>query len=72
MNGENLSVLLRGQFDFDINFRTKLDPNREINEAAQGNELAMQAFDEFHGFITQAKNEIQRGIVFDLHGQVDF
>ena len=51
--------------------RTKLDPNREINEAAQGDELAIDAYNTFHGYISAAIEAVGgRGILFDLHGQV--
>lgn len=43
--------------------RTKLDPNREIVEAAQENIYAEQAWRDFQGFI-----ETARQIVVDAHG----
>eukprot|EP00092_Neocalanus_flemingeri_P005247 GFUD01005641.1.p1 GENE.GFUD01005641.1~~GFUD01005641.1.p1 ORF type:complete len:286 (-),score=52.26 GFUD01005641.1:390-1247(-) len=49
--------------------RTKLDPNRDINEAAQGNPKAEQAWRDYHGFIDEAKEKEGLGIVIDLHGQ---
>ena len=49
--------------------RTKLDPNREVNEAAQGNAEAVQAYETFHGFIETASEAVGRGVLFDLHGQ---
>lgn len=52
--------------------RRKLDANREIVEAAQGNELAAQAWAEHHDFIDQACEAAVRqfGVAFfiDLHG----
>lgn len=52
--------------------RTKLDANREINEAAQGNIFAERAFDEFHFYINSAREEIiskySTGFLFDIHG----
>jgi hypothetical protein len=52
--------------------RTKLDPNREIVEAAQGNEFAEQAWEEYHGFIQAAREtaeaEFGFGFVVDVHG----
>ena len=52
--------------------RIKLDPNREIVEAAQGNSYAQQAWYEFQGFIETAKRavaaEYGRGFYIDLHG----
>ena len=48
-----------------------MDPNREINQAAQGDPLAIEAYNEFHGSIEAAISSIAgRGILFDLHGQV--
>ena len=52
--------------------RIKLDPNREIVEAAQGSPFAENAWDEFHGFIETARawveNELGSGLYVDLHG----
>jgi hypothetical protein len=52
--------------------RTKLDANREIIEAAQGNMFAERAFDEFHFYINSAREEIiskySTGFLFDIHG----
>ncbi len=52
--------------------RTKLDPNREIVEAAQGNVWAEQAWNEYHGFIEEARDSIAaqhgKGMYVDLHG----
>ena len=53
--------------------RSKLDPNREIKEAAQGNPDAVRAWEEYHAFIKQAREAVtkQHGIAFliDMHGQ---
>ena len=49
--------------------RLKLDPNREINEAACGNAEAEQAWHDYHNAIADAKLAIGRGILFDIHGQ---
>lgn len=51
--------------------RTKLDANREIVEAAQGNADAVQAWNEYHAFIDQAMTmalSTGRGFYIDLHG----
>lgn len=57
--------------------RAKLDPNREIEEAAQGNPYAEQAWREFHGWIRIARESIQgaygangagEGLYLDMHG----
>ena len=52
--------------------RTKLDANREVVEAAQGNGEAIQAWNEYHGFLEQATRDVVarggRGIYVDLHG----
>ena len=52
--------------------RRKLDANREIVEAAQGDPLAGQAWEEHHGFIEQAcAAAVEKyGVAFliDLHG----
>ena len=63
--------------------RKKLDPNREIGEAAQGDAIAEQAWWAFHNFVQDAQTRVisamgsvenlygyegARGILFDLHG----
>ena len=52
--------------------RIKLDPNREIVEAALGNAEAETAWGEWHNFVqnakNQAKNTFGRGLLIDLHG----
>jgi hypothetical protein len=52
--------------------RKKLDPNREESEAAQDDQLAINAWNEYHGFIDTALaiSELQYGWGFfiDLHG----
>jgi N-formylglutamate amidohydrolase len=52
--------------------RSKLDANRDLAEAAQGNESAEQAWQEYHAFIETACDAAVRqfGVAFliDLHG----
>ena len=52
--------------------RVKLDPNREIIEAAQGNVFAEHAWEEFQGFIEVARKTVTSdfggGMYFDMHG----
>ena len=52
--------------------RIKLDANRDIGEAAQGNASAETAWREFHEFIEAAKDAVVddfgRGLYIDLHG----
>ena len=55
-----------------FDFRSKLDPNREILEAAQGNTLAKKVYREFHSAISEAKKTVKRGVIFDFHGQVKY
>jgi len=51
--------------------RTKMDANREIGEAAQGNPYAEQAWTEYHAFIQDAKDSVTadwgEGHYFDFH-----
>lgn len=53
--------------------RSKLDPNREIKEAAQGDPVAEQAWHDWQGFIVKAKTRLMEqfgvGLYIDLHGQ---
>jgi len=52
--------------------RIKVDCNREIKEAAQGNAEAERAWREFHAFIGQARESVVDrnggGLYIDLHG----
>jgi hypothetical protein len=52
--------------------RTRLDPNRDIEEAAGGNSFAETAWNEFHNYIDTAISEIEKrfnkGLYIDLHG----
>lgn len=52
--------------------RSKLDANREIVEAAQGNTFAEIAWREFQGFIEAAREDVRtrfvNGFYIDLHG----
>ncbi|CAN5871120.1 hypothetical protein BH23GEM9_BH23GEM9_28680 [soil metagenome] len=52
--------------------RKKIDANREIIEAAQGNPEAERAWHQFHGFIEAARailvDRQQPGFYIDLHG----
>lgn len=52
--------------------RTKLDPNREIEEAAQGNPFAENAWEEFQGYLDVAAGLVTgtygSGLYLDLHG----
>lgn len=52
--------------------RSKLDPNREIEEAAQGNPYAEQAWREFHEMTRTARATVWgafgEGLYLDIHG----
>lgn len=52
--------------------RTKLDANRDLNEAACGNESSGQAWTEFHTYLDSATAIVARksgkGLYIDLHG----
>ena len=48
--------------------RTKLDPNREIEEATQADPFAENAWEEFHGYVEQARTAVGEGMYFDMHG----
>lgn len=51
--------------------RSKLDPNREIEEAAQGSPFAEYAWTEYHEWIARARTAIAsrgEGMYFDVHG----
>jgi len=53
--------------------RSRLDPNREIEEAAQGNDTAIEAYNAFHDSIKHAiKNfDGKPGFLLDFHGYGD-
>lgn len=52
--------------------RKKLDPNRALDEAADGDSLAERAWREYHGFIDTAKQDVTKawgaGLYLDIHG----
>ncbi|MDX1913190.1 MAG: hypothetical protein SFV22_16975 [Saprospiraceae bacterium] len=52
--------------------RRKLDANRDLPEAADGNPAAATAWHEFHAFVESAKNQVfpafGKGLYLDLHG----
>ncbi len=52
--------------------RLKLDPNREVVEAAQGSAAAELAWSEYHGFVDTASETMEAahgsGLYLDLHG----
>lgn len=52
--------------------RRKMDGNRNIDEAADGDPLAEQAWNDFHGFINASKTCVTqtfgKGFFVDLHG----
>lgn len=52
--------------------RSKLDPNREIKEAAQGDPIAEAAWHRFHDAATRACEQVRKkhglGLLLDLHG----
>ena len=52
--------------------RVKLDANRDLAEAAQGDAEAEQAWQEYHRFLTEAKGAVTQryaaGLYLDLHG----
>jgi len=51
--------------------RSKMDPNRVIADAAQGDEEAIEAFNTYHGTIKEAKKSFggKPGLLIDFHGQ---
>lgn len=52
--------------------RTKMDANRDLAEAACGNEFADKAWNEFHNYLDSAAANVTRksgkGLYIDLHG----
>jgi hypothetical protein len=52
--------------------RRKLDPNRDLPEATQGNALAEHAWREYHGFLEHARTRLEGehgvGFYIDVHG----
>ncbi len=52
--------------------RKKLDANRELDEAAEGDKIAEKAWLDYHGFIDAAKQEVTAswgaGLYLDVHG----
>ena len=50
--------------------RDFVDVNRPVGEGAQGDETAEAVWNDFHGYVRQAAETVGRGILFDIHGQV--
>lgn len=50
--------------------RRKLDPNRDVAEAAFGVQLAVEVYDEYHSYIAAERMALgsQRGLYIDIHG----
>ena len=49
--------------------RSKMDPNRPIDRAAQGNPEAELAYNEFHDYILEARAAMEGpGLLIDFHG----
>ncbi len=51
--------------------RSRLDPNREIEEAAEANPFAQRAWNEYHRYIERARGMLGlrgEGMYFDIHG----
>ena len=52
--------------------RLKVDCNRELNEAAQGDKTAVRAWQDFQGFVKKATDQVRQsypaGLFIDLHG----
>jgi len=50
--------------------RRKLDPNREVDEATFGVPLAVEVYDEYHGYVTAERTALgdTRGLYIDIHG----
>ncbi len=52
--------------------RIKLEPNRSLTDAQLTNEIAVKAYNEYHGFIQIAQNTVKqnpgKGLYFDMHG----
>ena len=52
--------------------RVKLDPNRELGEAAEGNPAAERAWWDYHSFLDAARRQVEEeqggGLYVDLHG----
>ena len=47
-----------------------MDVNRNVEEAAQGDETAIRVYNQFHNSIKDARERVGRGIVVDIHGMV--
>uniref|UniRef100_A0A7S4MX42 Peptidase M14 carboxypeptidase A domain-containing protein n=1 Tax=Odontella aurita TaxID=265563 RepID=A0A7S4MX42_9STRA len=56
--------------------RVKLDPNREIGEAAQNDQTAIDTYNDFHNFAEMARMDIETnhpcgaGMLIDFHGHI--
>ena len=51
-------------------YRSKMDPNRVIDDAAQGSTGAIEAYNTYHDTIAKAKLKFdgKPGLLIDIHG----
>jgi len=49
--------------------RKKMDANRDKYEGAQNDPIAVEAWETFHNFIQVSRQEMGRGVLFDIHQQ---
>ena len=47
--------------------RDLLDPNCDEDEGAQNDPIAMDGWETFHNYIELAKQDMGRGVIFDIH-----
>ena len=65
-----VSIGTRPHVVYNLLRRSKLDANREINEATLNIPDAITAYNDYTNFISQAKLAIPgRGFLLDIHGQ---
>ena len=44
-----------------------MDANRDKDSGAQNDPIAVEAWETFHNFIQVARQEMGRGVLFDIH-----
>ena len=47
--------------------RDLLDPNCEKDEGTQNDPIAMDGWETYHNYIEIAKQDMGRGVIFDIH-----
>ncbi len=63
--------MIRIKYTSTIAFRSKIDANRDIGQAAQSDPEAEAVYNEYHDRIKEIQSSAEgRGLLVDVHGMV--